>query len=140
MIELWVPGKPRGKDRPRFNTRTGRTFTTPETRQAEAAIVAAWESLDSDSIPDGAAWLELNIIVERPMSHYRKNGELSAEGLRNEFPHKQKPDVDNCLKLVMDALNGRAYTDDVRVIRATVQRSWGSEQGLLIRLGPIYSG
>ena len=139
MFEVWVPGKPRGKDRPRFSKKTGRTFTTPETKMAEAAIVRAWEQSSAEMI-DGAVWLSLDIVVSRPNSHYKKNGELNTEGLRYPLPIKQKPDVDNCLKLVMDALNGVAYFDDVRVIKVIVTRVWGNDEGLLIKIGKITDG
>lgn len=140
MIELWVPGKPRGKDRPRFSKKTGRTFTTQETRDAEASIVTAWYQDGAIMLDDNAVSIYLEIRVERPQSHYRTNGKLSAEGLRCVFPIKQKPDIDNCLKLVMDALNKRAYTDDVRVTEVTARRVWADKQGLLIRIMPLVNG
>lgn len=140
MIELWVPGKPRGKDRPRFSKKTGRTFTTQETRDAEASIVTAWHEAGAITLDDCAVSLELEIRVQRPQSHYRTNGKLNTEGLRCIHPLKQKPDIDNCLKLVMDALNKRAYTDDVRVTQVKASRTWASEQGLLIRITPVVNG
>lgn len=140
MIELWVPGKPRGKDRPRFSKKTGRTFTTQETKDAEASIVTAWYKAGAITLDDGPVSLDLEIRVERPQSHYLKSGRLNTEGLRCPEPLKQKPDIDNCLKLVMDALNKRAYTDDVRVTQVTARRVWAEEQGLFIRIASIVGG
>lgn len=133
-VTLWVPGKPRGKDRPRFDGRTGRTFTTAATTNAEASIVAVWRDAGEPRLPDGAAKLVLFISVERPAGHFKKDGHLSAAGQRQPFPASKKPDVDNCLKLVMDALNGRAYKDDVQIVAATIARVWSDRPGLHVQL------
>lgn len=123
MIHLVIDGQPEGKDRPRFGN--GRTFTTKKTLLAEAEIRRAWEEAGKPRLPeDVPISLVLRLFVSRPASHYKASGALSAEGLRNPQPMKQKPDVDNAVKLVMDALNKRAYRDDVRVTRVLVTREW----------------
>ena len=38
-----------------------------------------------------------------------------------------KSDLDNCLKSIMDALNGVAYEDDKQVVMATINK-WYSEE------------
>lgn len=136
-ISLWVAGKPRGKDRPRFSRKTGRTFTTKETVNAEAQIVQVWREAGEPRLPDGPVALDLLIQVERPRGHFNTKGDLNAEGLRYQYPFKAKPDVDNALKLVMDALNGRAYSDDVRVVGASVQRAWSGRAGIRVTLNQI---
>lgn len=140
MIELWVAGKPRGKDRPRFHRKSGRVFTTKETIEAEQGIVDAWVAAGSPSMDDEPIAISVQIHLTRPASHYKTSGDLSAEGRRNPMPMKQKPDVDNCLKLVMDALNKNAYVDDVRIVQATVTRVWSDQQGVLIRIESAVNG
>ncbi|MGH3264609.1 MAG: RusA family crossover junction endodeoxyribonuclease [Trebonia sp.] len=123
---LRVPGPPGGKGRPRFDGRTRRTYTPPATVRREGAIVAAWRDVGEPRLPDDQALgIYLDVVVVRPASHWRRDGTLSAEGLRHPLPRTQKPDLDNAVKLVMDALNGRAYRDDVRVARLTAERMWG---------------
>lgn len=129
-IDLWIAGKARGKDRPRFQKSTGRTFTTKETENAEANIIAVWREAGEPRMPDVALALDLTIFVERPSGHYTAKGELNATGQRAPRPHRQKPDLDNVAKLVMDALNGRAYTDDVRVVGLRIERAWGNRAGM----------
>jgi len=119
---ITVPGKPVGKGRPRFAH--GRTYTPRETTLAENAIRIAWEEAGALRLPDGPVLLRVVIAVERPQSHFRRDGSLSAEGLRNPEPHRRKPDLDNAVKLVMDALNGRAWRDDVQVIGVEARRLW----------------
>lgn len=117
-----VPGKAVGKGRPRFAG--GRVFTDRATEQAEQDIFGCWMAAGSVRL-EGPVHLAVRVYCERPQSHLRANGELSAEGLRHPFPDKQKPDVDNALKLVMDALNGRAWRDDVQVVSGSSGRVWG---------------
>jgi Holliday junction resolvase RusA-like endonuclease len=120
-----VLGRPQGKGRARHGQ--GRTFTPRETTLAEQGIRAAWEQAGAVRL-DGPITLHVLLGVTRPQSHYRKDGSLSAEGARHPQPERKKPDVDNALKLVMDALNTRAWGDDVQVIQAQVERLWDSRE------------
>ena len=65
---------------------------------------------------DGAVWLYLKFIFERPLSHYG-TGKNSAI-LKESAPdfHASKPDIDNLGKFVMDALNGIFFKDDAQVL------------------------
>jgi Holliday junction resolvase RusA-like endonuclease len=121
-IVLELDGSPQGKGRPRFG-KGGRVFTPKATVLAEGRIVEAWIAAGRPRL-EGAVAVDVTLIVTRPQSHYRTNGELNAAGLRKPLPTGKKPDVDNALKLVMDALNGKAYRDDVDVVMAVVQRRW----------------
>lgn len=118
-----VPGKPTGKGRPRFSK--GRTFTDATTAQAEGDVLGCWIDAGGTRLDDGPIALRVALVVERPKSHRKSDGTLSAEGLRHPWPANQKPDVDNALKLVMDALNGRAWRDDVQIVDVYVTRTWG---------------
>lgn len=141
MIVLRVPGEPKGKDRPRFNGRTGRTYSTNATVLAELVIRAAWQDAGEPRLGDDEA-LSLRVVatVVRPASHFRAGGELSAQGLRHPVPRNRKPDLDNLVKLVMDALNGRAYRDDVQVAEVYAVRRWGVRAETLIEVGEIGVG
>lgn len=119
---ITIPGSPTGKGRARHGQ--GRTFTPRATVLAEQAIRCAWQDEGSPRLPDGPVALTVTMRVERPRGHFKRDGSLTAEGERNPFPHRKKPDVDNCIKLVMDALNKHAWGDDVQVIEAHVYRLW----------------
>jgi Holliday junction resolvase RusA-like endonuclease len=135
-IYLTVDGRPTGKARPRIG-KGGHVYTPGKTKLAEAVIIDAWVSAGSPRMEDGPLRCEVELVVARPKGHYRTDGTLSAEGLRHPLPRK-KPDVDNALKLVMDALNGRAYRDDVDIVDARVIRRWADQrfESTTIRLWP----
>jgi Holliday junction resolvase RusA-like endonuclease len=128
-FQLIVPGAPQGKQRARHGQ--GRTWTPRETLLAEQEIRRAWEEAGCPRVA-GPVEVTVQLGVTRPRSHATSKGRLSAEGRRNPEPHRQKPDVDNALKLVMDALNTRAWADDVQVVDASVTRLWAREPFTLI--------
>ena len=132
-ITLWLSGQPKGKDRPRF-TKSGRTFTTKETVLAEGNIIRKWEEAGEPRLPDAALRCDVTLYIARPASHFKKDGSLSTEGQRHPRPENKKPDVDNAIKLVMDALNKRAYKDDVQIVEAFVDRHWADWPATKIKI------
>src|SRR4051794_40444749 len=123
MIRLELSGKPEGKGRPRFG-KGGRVFTPNATRLAEARVISAWQDAGEPRLPEGPVVMTLTLECARPKSHFTSKGALSSKGRASRYPTGRKPDVDNALKLVMDALNRRAYRDDVDVVDASVCRRW----------------
>jgi Holliday junction resolvase RusA-like endonuclease len=130
-----VLGKPIGKGRPRFAK--GRVFTPHETTVAEEAVRSGWRESGQVRLPDGPVWLDVELGVTRPRGHFTTRGELSAEGQRNAFPHRQKPDVDNALKLICDALNTLAYADDVQIVTVNVRRRWSEAPFTRVAMGVL---
>jgi len=122
VIRLELTGKPEGKGRPRFG-KGGRVYTPHATKLAEGRVIDAWTSAGQPRL-EGPVRLTLLLEVARPKGHFNTKGELNASGRRHDRPTGKKPDVDNALKLVMDALNRRAYRDDVDVCEAVVWRRW----------------
>lgn len=119
---LVIPGRPAGKGRARHGN--GRTFTPRETVLAEQAIRHAWIDAGEPTLGDRPVRLRVKLAVVRPAGHFTSRGTLSAAGRRQPVPARQKPDCDNALKLIMDALNTRAWRDDVQVVDARVYREW----------------
>jgi len=138
MIELRVEGQATGKARPRFDPRTRRTYQPPSNIIAEGDVRRVWEEQGKPRFEDKPPLLmDLTIVVMRPDSHFNKKGELNAEGLRHPYPENKKPDVDNAIKLVMDALNTRAYKDDVQIVKANVRRIWGEWPHTVIKIAEV---
>lgn len=135
MIELRVPGKATTKQRQRFDPRTRRAYTPPSNIIGENDVKAVWREAGEPRLEtDSAVSIEITILVPRPKGHFNSKGELNKKGLSMPFPSNKKPDVDNGLKLVMDALNSRAYRDDVQVCEAVVRRQWAEWPVTIIRL------
>lgn len=124
MIELFVPGPPVGKHRPRA-TRTGRIYTPAENRVYENQIQLAWQRAGAETFDNTPALaLTVTAIYNRPASHLRKKlGGLSAQGRRCPAP-TTPTDLDNVVKIVSDALNGFAYRDDRQINAIIAFRRW----------------
>lgn len=124
-LRLVVLDPPTGKGRPRFNRQNGRPYTPRKTLTAEARIRFAWEQSGSPTLPALAPLqTEIDLYVDRPMAHFKRDGTLTAAGQRDQTPHRQKPDVDNAAKLVLDALEKYAYPRDVAITELVVRRHW----------------
>ena len=67
----------------------------------------------------------IRFVIPMPKSwSQKKRDEMNGQ------PHTQKPDVDNLLKGLMDAL----MEDDSGVHTVSIQKVWGEEGGITIRL------
>lgn len=125
-ITLRIVGAPKGKQRARFVKATGRTYTPPETNAAEARVREAWRLAGAVDLGNGPLAATLELHVARPASHWRVDGSLTAKGVREWVPVR-KPDLDNALKLALDALNGHAYRDDAQVcVIDRMDRRWAA--------------
>lgn len=138
-IVLRIAGKSEGKARPKFDPRTRRAYSPPSNIISEGDVRQIWREAGEPRIEDDVAIRVLAIVVVvRPQGHFKSNGELSKLGLRHPVPRTRKPDLDNCIKLLLDALNSRAYKDDVQVAEVGLVRRWGSWPETLVVIEPIH--
>lgn len=105
------------KQRPRFYH--GRAYTPRPTADAESAIKAAWRACpDAPGAPLPAfVPVEVHVTVRRRLPKGTPKRVVARRDL-------QRPDADNYLKLVCDALNGVAWHDDAQVERSGVTKGW----------------
>jgi len=105
MTRFYIKGIPT-KRRPRF-TRGGRVYVDGMTVAEEATIANAYRG----PFFQGKVEIILHIYPKLPKS--------TPKGI-DSAPMLKKPDCDNCLKIFLDALQGKAYADDKQVCKATV--------------------
>jgi Holliday junction resolvase RusA-like endonuclease len=122
-ITLRIDGPPRGKGRPRFSRASGRAYTDHQTQTAEQRVQGAWVHAGRPRI-DGPLAMTVEVVLERPGSHRKRNGELSAAGKRSPHPTR-RPDFDNVAKLIADSLNRCAYSDDAAIVDCRIVKRWG---------------
>lgn len=139
VISFHVQGDPKGQPRPRaFARRMGDKFVA---RVFDAGTAEEWKSLVAVAakphIPaapfTGPVQMRAGFVFRRPKGHYRTNGELKATAPRH---HTGKPDIDNLLKAVMDALTqlGGFWHDDQQVALVTSWKDYGPTGGALIEV------
>lgn len=104
-----------GKQRPRFDPRSKRTYTPKKTVIAESTIREAWRKKYGDRFIGFDGIVRIWVTIKRPLAKSNpKFWKGRADG--------GKPDADNVLKLVLDALNGVAYADDSHIEMACVTK------------------
>ncbi len=123
-----VPGKPVGKARPRLG-RGGRVYTPAATTKAERAVANAWRA-QVGIIHTGPVHVTLAIAFAVPKSIAKAE---RARRLEAGW-HTHKPDIDNVVKLVLDALNGVAYDDDTQVVSISTTKRWAAVDGMTIAI------
>ena len=128
--EIYIPGDPRGKERPRFSRASGRIYTPRKTEIFENRVALAFRQKYPDQIPsDEDLQITVSAAFRIPASWSKKKRERA----RGHWCRK-KPDADNILKAVCDGLNGVAYTDDAQIVRALIEKRHGDVPGIVILL------
>lgn len=120
-VEFTVPFV-RGKGRPRF-TRGGVVYTDAKTKRAEEAIRAAFIEAARKQSPEWSTYepyfgdipVRLTLITHKPLPKTTPKRVYSAFDTT-------RPDIDNCFKCGMDALNRIAFRDDSQVVEITAMK------------------
>ena len=125
-LKLTIPGEPKAQQRPRFTTRGGgpHAYDPAKSRNAKRTIAILAEAAMAGNAPlEGP--LELSVTVRRtpPVSWSKAKRQAAiGKGITG------KPDIDNYVKLVQDALNGIAYLDDKDITDLHARKVWTDGQ------------
>lgn len=134
-IKFIVPGEPRGKGRPRFS-KSGHAYTDSETRAYENKIIAHYRKAHGAFHFPDRAFVSVDVVAYLPISKSATKARRAGMEAGIILPSR-KPDVDNIEKAVLDALNGIAYKDDVRVCRTSCSKFYGAEPRLEITVKEV---
>ena len=66
-----------------------------------------------------------------PKSMTKKNRQLIEEG---KLHPTKKPDLDNVAKIVLDSLNGIAYSDDSQIVKLNVEKHYSENPRVEVTL------
>lgn len=104
-----------GKQRPRYSMKSKRPYTPRKTLVFEECVRRAWRE------QVGEGWAEFDGSVTVTVSVTRELAKSNPKKWAGR-QDVQKPDVDNVLKAVLDALNGLAYADDAHITRELAEK------------------
>jgi Holliday junction resolvase len=134
-VEFSIPGQPQGKARARTvkNRYTGKivSYTPEKTVEYEEFIRWCYMKETKVFFKNESLAVEIKAYFEPPKQTSRKNREKM---LRGEIKPTKKPDADNIAKVVCDALNKVAYTDDTQICTLVVQKEYAEEARVLVRI------
>lgn len=133
MIRIVLDGKPRGKERVRFNRKTGTAFTPQRTVSFESRLAfEAQHVMNGRPLLDGP--LDVTMLVEMPIAASWPEKKRRA-ALCGDLRPVAKPDADNFAK-IMDALNLVVWQDDAQIVGLHVYKFYSDRPRTEIFIGP----
>ena len=125
MIQFRVNENPKPLKRHRM-TLNGQVYD-PSAKDKTEWLQKA-ELFRPEAPPSYAIKVTLTFFLKRPKSHFR-TGKYSKL-LKNTAPEKciQKPDLDNLVKFVLDAMNGTFYLDDSQIVELTCSKKYSEKE------------
>ena len=130
MIKFVYHGEAVGKGRPRYVKRGEyiHTYTPQKTKDFEDAVRFEFMAQNCEAMPvydkEIPLKAEIRIGVSIPKSYSKKKQALCRD--RFIAPNK-KPDIDNILKSIFDALNGYAFADDAQIVKVIADKFYAEE-------------
>tara|TARA_R100000353_G_scaffold175793_1_gene147147 strand:+ start:272 stop:688 length:417 start_codon:yes stop_codon:yes gene_type:complete len=121
-IHFEVHGKVVGKGRPHFVKKTGVAITPQRTRSYESIIrdfaLKEMDGREPFTFPIKATITAYHTI---PVSWNKTKKEIA----RKNLIAPSKPDIDNVIKIALDACNRTVFVDDVQVVSVIVKKMFG---------------
>lgn len=123
-LKFTIYGNPKAQKRHRF-ARRGSYIAAIDDSKDDKADFLAQVMQHRPTIPwDKSVAVEMVFVLPHPKSHFR-TGKHAGE-LRPDIPYMcaRKPDIDNYVKLVLDAMNGVFFLDDAQVVKIEAQKRY----------------
>lgn len=128
-LEYMVYIKPVAKGRPRITTWGGfaRAYTPKKTKDFEEAL--RYEIKRLEPLLECPLTCELSFYESIPKAFNKKKIQAA---LLDEIRPQARPDLDNYIKAVLDALNEHIYKDDKQIYKITAERFYANEPAIKI--------
>ena len=142
-VTFQVPGRPQGKARARtfYNPAAGKhvSHTPDNTVLYENLIKDQFLNYADGFYMERGTPVTLRIVARflPPKSAAKKKQQQMLEG---EILPLKKPDMDNIVKVVADALNGAAYHDDTQIVFTVAKKAYSAVEGLDITVEEYTDG
>ena len=132
-FEFEVIGDIKGKARPRINTYTCTAYTPGNTKDYEMLIKQYFKIKypKYEPIQDGRVSVKIVAYFKIPKGTNKKNTESMLNG---SISPTKKPDIDNIIKIILDALNKMAFNDDNQISKMEVEKIYGQEEKVYIKI------
>lgn len=137
-VKFTILGEPRGKGRPRFAKQGNfvKTYTPEETLNYEAYVKMCYIQAANGIKLNGAICSDIICYYSVPTSVSKKKREKMLCGY---YPCQKKPDIDNIIKSIFDALNTIAFDDDKQITLMIVKKVYGEVPRIEVRLTELES-
>ena len=125
--------EPQAKERPRVTMVAGhpRIYTPHATQSYEKELAGAWAKENGNLPFTGPVVVRIVLGMKIPKSTSKAK---IKKMLDRQIRPTVKPDVDNCAKSILDALNGLAYVDDTQIVTLLVRKFYTDTPKILIKV------
>lgn len=115
QIKLTFDGEPVSAGRPRFARRGNyvSTYDPPKSKQAKQVIASLAKKEATGELIEGPIMVEAYFYKAMPKAFSKTK---KKQGIDGTLRPVTKPDTDNYVKLLLDAINGIFYKDDNQVV------------------------
>ena len=115
-----LPGRP--KTFKALRVRHGRNVYAVHTKEMKVAkkIVEKQKPV-GPAVAGKAIRVHATLHFKRPKSHFKSNGNLKSSAPKYIL---KRPDIDNCLKFILDSLQPAVIVDDKLVVEAQIMKTW----------------
>lgn len=136
QVKFTILGEPKGKGRPRFNTKTGHAMTPKDTVNYETLVRMEYMSQCKNMRFADDAMLDMRILAyySIPKSASKKKRAGMLEGT---IRPTKKPDMDNVIKIIADSLNQVAYRDDTQIVDSQCRKFYSEEPRVVVIIKEI---
>lgn len=136
QVSFTILGEPKGKGRPRFNTRTGHAITPKDTVNYETLVHMEYLSQCKGEKFRDDAMLDMRIkaYYSIPKSASKKKHAAMVAGI---IRPTKKPDMDNVVKIIADSLNKVAYRDDTQIVDCQCRKFYSENPRVEVRIKEV---
>ncbi|MGN7167938.1 RusA family crossover junction endodeoxyribonuclease [Paenibacillus cellulositrophicus] len=133
MIQFVVYGEPVAQGRPRASTAGGfvKLYDPTKSRDYKDYVRLAAAEYAPPSLLEGPIGMMLTIYRSMPKSFSKRKAAAAEAG---EIRPTSKPDVDNYLKGVKDALKGVIWKDDSQVVEVFAQKRYSGRPRIEVKI------
>ncbi len=123
-INFTVLGNPKAQQRHRTFRRGNFNINVDPSAKDKESFLLTIKKEAPDTPIISPIEMDIRFYFARPKSHYRTG--KNAGMLRVDAPDicAKKPDIDNCIKFVMDSMNGVYFKDDSQIWRVLVVKKY----------------
>ena len=131
-FEFEVIGDIKGKARPRVNTYTCKAYTPENTKDYEMLIKQYFKIKYPRYVPlENRVSVKIVAQFKIPKTTTKKDRALIEEG---KLSPTKKPDIDNIVKIILDALNKMAIKDDNQITKIEVEKTYGEVEKIIVKI------
>jgi Holliday junction resolvase RusA-like endonuclease len=133
-VDFVIPGQPVGKGRPKFARRGNfvTTYTPEKTASYENLVKVAAQTAMKGANPLAVAVSAVIVLRVMPPASWPQKKRTAA--LAGEIRPTSKPDIDNVIKGIFDAMNDIVFLDDKQVVDLYVRKEYATRAEAIVRV------